>query len=1380
MLGSSKASDKVVMLKILSTAASLDNFIAREILKKIDIFAKSTEKDDFSIFEDNKKKKVPYGDSVRLAFAHFILGYLLNDKDFVLCKMILQKRSLFEFFLRDLHTDNYETVKSVVTCLTKNVLISPLFSKPEKLKIFTDNAIKSILKLYEWKGVEEEKSSVLNIAHQFLLLLLTSKKHGIVFKALSEKRQNLRQLQVLNLFKSVWNMEYPSILVIEMVKSCPDIMQNLLNRLVMGLQPKVATNWFMCANFTRELINILEPSVMINSFSMLEAKKISSNIIKLSISQFILQNLNERALIQQESLEIREVSVQLLHLMLERCCKYLDEVRKIPTLKDFEKHRIKFDIINHIFTFYPNIDVILNSLYRSINMSKKKGTESEAKLVKSQLKHTLEILLLVIKNFPTIIEKIPSVIDYLEVLRPIYEYQLSGADDDVDKNEDLEIEMKVVKIILFLQPSILAIDSEMFQRIFLVLIQVYCCSSSGDYRKEARILLTGILQNTSIFSSGDSLEIGIWLESFKSVKRGILKESAATFVKALRAIKSSDGNVKWNNQESSEIDSNLLAMIDSSENSVGSSPLTLSFVLPSLLNMKSNKINRIIDFVEIAIVLISHSYPQEKKALLELLGSDDVELNTRIVEYVKKKSLADFGEVLEIYADLVYRKFQVSVMKCEKFEENVEDIQQLELLIVQAIFCAIQLEKSEKLTDEKIEILTGNIENFYKKLSKAESDDSSFFTSEILQDGEEKKVNRIADLTMPRPSKAIVSYIFQRQSLLVNEFSLGQPNQLTKLMARLIDVFKTNEEFATATSGIRARVICELNEVLTAGGGSEEICEIVEKFPLDDENCIDIISILVKQKSDLKDFHVKLLAMMLRRLKKSSLSTKLMQKVEKLYVDASEIDMSEFEAAFQEYLTIFPHNIGDLSRKIFQMALRGDQIATRSFIRLVTFIFTRSNSFNETFKTEVTKLKKEVMYPLLGIAIDKGCIGADKLKPIYQDCKSGMLKTIEKPNKAAQIYRENISSSQKLIALAMPLNECQDLSMKKFKFDASEIYQLKMLQAVFTKALKANQDEKIFTNFLNHWLHLFSLKLINNEEYLEVLEDWLKLKPATESTDATEINSKAFESFYRACLKNGLKSPDGSRMLILLGKVVRTVDVEPDEIATIFDMIFTHSNFFNVVFNFRSSGKEMKRNVFYLLNILVQKNPAVAQEKHVPIYLSAYHATMSSTDQMILNLLRFYELRCEVDFFEFQPFLFGPTALAHFTSNDDQEMKLIKKSVDDMNVVFWKLMKSFEKSMVENTVNNYPLTRELAGVAANDLDQFLIDDPQQENIYDPGYFLPLFEMIIEAGTFNFGSAAIKNNLLSLIFPAFSCKDENMRLLAAHILMKFRGGMENKK
>lgn len=304
MLLASEPTLRILMLKILSISVSLDSSLGKDILKNVEIFAGS---ENYSCLADEKNSSVTYEESIRLAFVHFMLGFLLEDQNVMLRKRIMQKRNLFEFFMKDLQFDSFEIIKIIFTSLTKQVLISHTFSKPEKLKIFTDLVIKSILKLYEWKGPhrtnlyafnEEDQKSVINIAHQFLLLLLTSKKHGIVFKALSEKRQNLRQMQVIVWFKYMWQHEFPSELVIEIVRACPDLMQNVLNRLVFGLVPALKSDWFLCVNFTKRLLLNLKPDVMMQHLVMLEPKKISTNIIKLSISQFILKNLESRSLIQ--------------------------------------------------------------------------------------------------------------------------------------------------------------------------------------------------------------------------------------------------------------------------------------------------------------------------------------------------------------------------------------------------------------------------------------------------------------------------------------------------------------------------------------------------------------------------------------------------------------------------------------------------------------------------------------------------------------------------------------------------------------------------------------------------------------------------------------------------------------------------------------------------------------------------------------------------------------------------------------------------------------------------------------------------------------------------------------------------------------------------
>lgn len=1388
MLSSSNATDKIIMLNILTIAIQIDREIGHDVLKNISIFSKVDDKNDLSIFEEESKAKrqkvLQNTGTIRESFINFFMSFLLRDTDVIMCKKILQKRTLFEFLLQNLHFDNYETIKNVLSCLTKSVLISSAFSKPEKLKIFTNESVKHLLKLYEWKGSDDEKCNIVNLAHHFLILLLTNRKHGIAFKGLTENRQNLRQLHVLGIFKNVWMHEYPSLLAIEIVKSCPDLMQNLLHRLVLGLPPKPTTNWFMCANFTKKLISEIDPTEMMKLIAPLEAKKISNNIIRFSMSQFILQHINENALIQQDNLEIREISTDLLLLMLKQCCKYLNELNKVTTLKDFEKHRIRFDLINHLFTFYPHIDIILNALYRSIVFCKRNQSERNKELVNSQLKNTLDILLLLIESFPSTIEKIPSVVDYLETLRQIYEYQLSAI-DDVNKNENIEIDMKIIKIILSLQPNIISQDTEMFNRIITIMIQNYCCSTNEIYKKESKILLYRIIKNNSLFSSSSDLEISIWLEAFRSIPNGILKESINAFIKILKLNQNGiEINFKWNSEGIKAYDKSLFDMINNSEWSsehIASSSYELSYALPLLLTLKTEKLNRIIEFIEILLILLYHSFPEMKKSFILLLKQESLELNTNIVSYIKKKSLSTFDDIL-IGTESIYKDFQQSIVNnCEFLNASCADGEKLQLLILQTIFCGIKLSQNNLLTDTKIIELTKYIKCFYDQILEFEMDHKNDFSLKDDNKIIERTANKIYDCDMPLMSSNLICSIFEHNSMLLNDFNVIEMNQSTKLFQRLLSTFNTSDHFQHNLKKYCLKIISQLKNLSTL---NESILDIIEKFPFGSEQYLDLMTIIMNKSIDEKSIKaIKLCIDKVIELKETPLSSTQMQQLEKIYVNSvlnTTYDLNQFDESLMNYFTTFPHSLEDLSCEIFKIVFQDDVSLTKSYLQLIVLLFSRKGEWNDLFINNAIKIKKEFLYPLLHIAFKKNVVSDDMLKPLYAEFKSGILRAIEKPNKAAQIYRENVESSIQLIKFAMPQNECRDLTSKKYKFESSAVFQMKMIHAIFSKILKTEKNDKVFYNFINNWIQLFALAESKDYgDFIDVIAQWLENVP-TINDDQIQLNGENWSKFYTTCLKNGLKLIEHSQMLVILGQIIATFNVEPKDIVNIFDMIFSHSNFFNLTFNMKSHSRNWKRNLFYLINVLVQKNPKIANQKHVPIFLSSYQATMSSCDQLILNLLRFYEIRCGIDLNEYNPLLFGQAALTHFTTHEHNELKFIKNnSLDKMDVVIFKLLNLFEKSLIENTLNNYPIKRQLAGVNLTDLNQ-LVNTEGDGNIYDPGYFLPLFEIILSNSSFKFLSVAVKNELITLIPPALSSEDENMRLLAAHILLKCRESTEGKK
>lgn len=72
-------------------------------------------------------------------------------------------------------------------------------------------------------------------------------------------------------------------------------------------------------------------------------------------------------------------------------------------------------------------------------------------------------------------------------------------------------------------------------------------------------------------------------------------------------------------------------------------------------------------------------------------------------------------------------------------------------------------------------------------------------------------------------------------------------------------------------------------------------------------------------------------------------------------------------------------------------------------------------------------------------------------------------------------------------------------------------------------------------------------------------------------------------------------------------------------------MVISHSEFMTVIMDERETYTEQKKAVLQLLTVLIRVNPKICQGSQIPLLLSSYHATRSTSDQLILGLLRTYE-----------------------------------------------------------------------------------------------------------------------------------------------------------
>ena len=117
---------------------------------------------------------------------------------------------------------------------------------------------------------------------------------------------------------------------------------------------------------------------------------------------------------------------------------------------------------------------------------------------------------------------------------------------------------------------------------------------------------------------------------------------------------------------------------------------------------------------------------------------------------------------------------------------------------------------------------------------------------------------------------------------------------------------------------------------------------------------------------------------------------------------------------------------------------------------------------------------------------------------------------------------------------------------------------------------------------------------------------------------------------------------------------------------------------------------------------------------------------------MILSLIQYLELQCNVDMHKLRPFLFGPPALAQYS---DQEFTTTKHTVDDVTNLTHKLLSSFDKTLVQNTVSNFPIWRKISEPVKSKARAVIefekefdasSDESLLATIYDPAFYLPLF------------------------------------------------------
>lgn len=547
LLHSNVAQHKRCALKLLTAIVTLEPLFGRDILSTLAVVFNA---DNLERFTRHSKQPVDSAEgSVRTCYIHLVLAYLIEGNA-MLVRNLLDRTELVLAVVAGLRYDEEQTVALVLATLQRFVLRSNLVSKTKKVHVFGATVVRHLVQLYEWSGPDcfaalhdrkladraaertdaGQLADVQRAVHEFLVVLLASRKHGIAFQCLGHRRTkaNAAQKRVLQSdLGRPWLQPLKAQLAIEVLRACPELMRGYVKHvLAPALDGKSSrhADWATAIGHAAELIGRLEPTVLRAGAAEMSAVEMGQTIKALCMAPELLQQVGGRLVLRSDELATRRRATELLLVMFRQCGRQLREVAAWKVYTANEMRTIRFDLLNHVFVMCPSVEHILLGLHQTLHGD---ACSEEEPVVAEAMRHleaVLDLLLCIGQLVPAFVEQTASVINYIQILRPIYELNR-------EREGSTRMELKAVRLMLALEPKALALRTEFCQQVMHSLLNVWRLGGAEE-RAEARRLLRGVFANTGLFENG-ALEVDLWLEAFGRVDEEGLEAVRGAFVEAL-------------------------------------------------------------------------------------------------------------------------------------------------------------------------------------------------------------------------------------------------------------------------------------------------------------------------------------------------------------------------------------------------------------------------------------------------------------------------------------------------------------------------------------------------------------------------------------------------------------------------------------------------------------------------------------------------------------------------------------------------------------------------------------------------------------------------------------------------------------------------------
>ncbi|XP_028167549.1 uncharacterized protein LOC114357936 [Ostrinia furnacalis] len=554
-------------------------------------------------------------------------------------------------------------------------------------------------------------------------------------------------------------------------------------------------------------------------------------------------------------------------------------------------------------------------------------------------------------------------------------------------------------------------------------------------------------------------------------------------------------------------------------------------------------------------------------------------------------------------------------------------------------------------------------------------------------------------------------------------------------------------------------------------------------------------------------------------------------------------NLTNLENSLTVYFENKPHHSVYVNDDIYKRFFNATTIR-KSTSKLASVLLKYNMRFCNIYKEQISRpeilSQRELTLPLGNAIIHHKQFlieNRELLPKVFAEYKSNTNKMLEKPHKAGQIYNSCWEFIRKLLLECLDVKECVQLFSKSHKYEVAESSHVQLLQAVFFKiCLHAEHHKKEYLmNYLSSMLHIMTIALKENKDtktlddiigsvYNVVLivkrKEGFKIEQKDEFKKVTE--SAVWQNFCKAVLKDSLKvrtvaqsSTPGPQLLFLLTTLVKLLySADSEDIVTLFDMVTSHSEFLNVMLSHHSS--DIKSRLVEFLYTLIQLNKSVMKLQQIPVYLSAYHATRSPCDRLILAILQFYESNGQA-VNEYKPYVFGDSAANHYAVRKTRTSSLWGHPTPN------RLFNLFDKETIERTVRNFPVMQRLEynyelppiGACQESLRATLVETSKagyfntkpikdteaaisnllrsvkydklletnvevtavshledDEGVYDAAFVFPLLSHLLAPGSVASCFKMMRSGLLALPVVALGSHCELMRAAAYHVLHRF--------